>query len=392
MLSIIWRILLVVCDYRAMWRFVTRRPCADVVIITNVRDDEERKRFFGPRNPESGHISGPRFYLDGVSARVRGINSSAAEILTVEGRRLAQAQFISACEWAEKQGAKVVLLAASTKRLFGRDGAVLKERFPNLLFTIGDNGTAQMLWADTERALKTAQLDRRLAKILVVGPYGILGSFMTRQLLKAGYQVTGYGPNEAALADIAAELDFPVTTRMDDIGKTDAVIACTHSTAAKLGIASVAHLRRRQRKLLVVDVSEPANLDRRVYKICRNEVIRQDAGNAYSPRLVHVLGPITWNMLMLSRGVVFGCFAESIALFHAIHVRGKTDLAQEDWFTVDPLHIDMVGEAFRAVGFEPPAPRCFGKSVDSFDLDYTPPAPIIDNRIATSVPSTAGGR
>jgi predicted amino acid dehydrogenase len=360
------------CDWRGWLRWVTGRPMVDVVFITNLRDEAERQRYFGSWVPRDGHANGPRVYLDGVAGRVRGIYVTAEEMLTKEGRRKAQQQFIAACEWAESKGAKVVLLAASTKRLFGRDGKTLQQHFPNLLFTIGDNGTAHMLWADAHRALLKATLIPKRTRVLVIGPYGILGNHMTQRLLKTGYEVIGFGANEAALAETAEQYGIAVASRIQDIAPVDAVVACTHSAAAKLSPACVAHLQKPGRKLLVIDVAEPANLDIDAYAACRNQVIRQDAGTAYSSRLSYVLGPISWRMLMLNRGVVFGCFAEAMTLYHAIYQLGQTQLADIDWFVVNDANTAQVAAAFAGMGFTPPPPNCFGVPVKSFDLHTDP--------------------
>jgi hypothetical protein len=130
----------------------------------------------------------------------------------------------------------------------------------------------------------------------------------------------------------------------------------------------VAKLRQGQRKLLVVDVSEPANLDIDAYATCRNDVVRQDAGNAFAPDLHYVLGPISWKMIMLSKGTVFGCFAEAMALFHSIHHNGEVALAERDWFQVDSDGMETLEALFADIGFTVPYPRCFGRPVLGFDL------------------------
>lgn len=387
MLSNLWRLLLALFDLRALARLLTGRPTVDVVFITNLRDEAERWRFFGGWLPPQGHADGPRIYLNGVAGRVRGIYVTAEEMLAKEGRKKAKQQFIAATEWAERHGARVVLLAASTKRLFGRDGRELKERFPNLLFTIGDNGTAHMLAADVFRALAAARLPPRGvcagARILVIGPYGILGEHMTRELVQAGYRVVGYGANTAELAETARQFGIQTESNIDAVGKVDAVVACTHSQAAKLSPACVAKLRRPERKLLVVDVAEPANLDMDSYARCRHWVVRQDAGNAYAQGLRYVLGPLSWSKLLLSRGVVFGCFAEALTLYHAIYHNARVELAGEDWFAVDIRRQAAIAAAFAEAGFSVPLPRCFGKKAGSYELALPAAA---QRRYGTSTP------
>jgi len=379
MLSNLWRFFVALFDFRAMARVLTGRPAIDVVFVTNLRDEADRYRYFRGLVPPLGHAAGPRMYLKGVAARVRGIYVTAEEMLTKDGRKKAKQQFIAATEWAEQRGARVILLAASTKRLFGRDGAELKKRFPHLLFTIGDNGTAQMLRTDVFRALKESHLSPGKAKILVIGPYGILGTCITRELVQAGYEVIGYGHNETALAEVAGEFGIRTASTIAAVGKVDAVVACTHSTPSKLTPQCVDTLRRGNRKLLVVDVSEPANLDIDAYAQCRRVVVRQDAGNAFAPDLHYVLGPVSWKMIMLSRGTVFGCFAEAMTLFHSIHRKGDVALADRDWFQVTADGMETLGALFAKIGFTVPYPRCFGRPVLGFDLE-------MDQRPATQSP------
>ena len=71
---------------------------------------------------------------------------------------------------------------------------------------------------------------------------------------------------------------------------------------------------------------------------------------------------------MLSRGVVFGCFAEAMTLYHAIYQDAQLELAGQNWFVVDDTRMAQIQAAFAEVGFTAPAPRCFGKAVRNFDL------------------------
>ncbi|MDT8997902.1 hypothetical protein RQP53_01280 [Paucibacter sp. APW11] len=373
MLATLWRALLAVCDVRRALRLLTDKPRLDVVFVTNIRDEAERRRFFSASANRMQHASGPRMHLGGVAAQVRGINFTAEEMVSREGRKKAKLVFIEAVKWAEAQGARVVLLAASTKRLFGRDGAELKALFPKLVFTIGDNGTAQLLCADIDRAIEQSGLKRLRPRILVIGPYGILGSAVSRHLMKAGHEVVGFGSTPKLLNDFAAETGMKVCHELREAGHFDMVVACTHSAEAKLTLEQVQWLRRAQRKLLVVDVAEPANLDAPTYARCRSAVLRQDAGNGHSPLLRYVAGPLSWSKLQLSRGTVFGCFAEAMALYHAIYREHSPVALTRDWFVVDERNTALVREAFASLQIGLPAPHCFGRPVHSFDLKQQRP-------------------
>lgn len=370
-LANLWRLACAIADWRAMWRWLNGQPAIDVAIITNVRDEDERYRFWGSCVPTGGHSSGARIYINGVAGRVRGIYVTAEEMLTKQGRQKAKMQFVNAVQWAEKRGAKVVLLAASTKRLFGRDGAVLKGMFPNITFTIGDNGTAQLLCDDIDHALAEADLAKKKSRILILGPYGILGTAVTEHLSDKGYKLLGFGSNQYALDELAKLHPIEPHYEFDKLTDVDAVVCCTHSPDAKLTPEAIARLTKPYKKLLVIDVAEPANLDKNTYNEVQPHVVRQDAGNAQSEALTYVLGSFSSRMLHLKSNVVFGCFAEALSLHHGIYRNHNHRLLTQDWFQVNNINRSLINEEFTSLGVTTPTPLCFGEKVPSFNLEQT---------------------
>lgn len=367
LLADLWRGIVHLADWRSLWRLLTGRPSIDVAIITNVRDEQERWLFWGSRIPREGHTNGARIHLDGIAGRIRGLYVTAEQLYTKQGRQIARQQFINAVSWADRRGARVVLLAASTKRLFGRNGTELRKMFPHITFTIGDNGTALMLCQDVLRALRLSRLAPG-SRILVAGAYGILGTEVTRFLLEQRYEVVGFGTNGTLLADFSRQFPIELHSGYAAAGKVDAVIACTHSREAKLTRESVEQLRRPCRRLLVVDVAEPANLDAETFGTCQHVVTRQDAGNARAASLRFVLGGISSRMLDLPDRTVFGCFAEAMALYHGIYREQRRPLAERDWFQVNADNIALIEPEMASLGFAPPAPHCFGQPVSDFNL------------------------
>jgi predicted amino acid dehydrogenase len=288
---------------------------------------------------------------------------------TESGRDQARKLFINACEWAEKKGARVILLAAGTKRLFEGRVEELKDHFPNLIFTIGDNGTTLILESETLEVLKRANLSRR-AKIAVLGPYGFLGERMLKALLFHGYNVVGIGANLKRLSEIKRKYNIPVFSSFHEATQVDAVVACTHSDKVRITADNVDFLRKIDKKLLVVDVAEPSNLKKSEFKKVADKVIRIDSGNAYSPKLKYVLGVISYKIIRLSQGVTFGCFAETLAIAKALR-QGKV-MNGIDWFSVTDSNIEIVKNLFEesdGKGFQTPSPRSYGKLVKNFNLD-----------------------
>ena len=359
-----WRFLIAVADWRHLLRSLRGKPTIDVVCISNMRDHVDKVRYRGRREYPQGHFAGAKYWLDGIAAQTRGIDTTTDELLTAHGRRKAREQFISATEWAVEQGAKVVLLAAATKRLFGHGGADLKRMFPSVLFTIGDNGTVLLLLREIQRTVeKWVKKDSRIA---ILGPYGFLGEHVTRYLSGKGYTVIGAGPNVAGLKRIQADYGVSICSTLQEMGKVDAIVACTHSKTIRLDSQLANSMRRNGKRLLVLDVAEPPNLTNAEYNNCRSIVVRQDAGNAYSPRLKYVLGALSYRMFRLSRGVTFGCFAEAMSL--AAGLKNGENVKGIDWFEVTEANMQIINRLFDNCSFRVPSPRCFGMPVKDFNL------------------------
>lgn len=128
-----WRFCQKIADCRTHLRKITVQPLLDAVFISNMRDEVDRKRFISKWEPSFGHFDGPRYWMNCIVAQNRALNCVTEDLLTSHGRKKAKEQFIAATEWAQERGAKVVLLAAALKRLFGEDGKALTERFTAFL-------------------------------------------------------------------------------------------------------------------------------------------------------------------------------------------------------------------------------------------------------------------
>lgn len=375
MLAHMWRFLVALCDLHTWWRLVCRQPIVDVVCISNMRDVEDRKRFLGNWTPPEGHFNGPRYWFTNLIIRVRAIDAvfpllrgsldgspGVTKREEANARTKAKGLFEHAAEWAQRNGACVVLLAAATKRFYGGSTAeALKRKFPRMLFTIGDNGTALLLYMEVGRALVAAGLSKADAKICVIGPTGFLGSVIVSRLFKEGHNVVGLSSSNERVSRSLV----PTFTRFEDVGKVDLVVSCTHAVHLRLTRERIGTLRKGGRKLIVIDVSEPSSLTYDEYGRSSDIVVRQDAGNAFSPKLAYVLGPISYLLLRSSRGITFGCFAEAIVLAAELKA-GGAEVRNRDWFVVSEENMAIVEKLFEKHGFSVPSPRCFGKPIKSF--------------------------
>ncbi len=369
----IWRFFLAITDWRTIIRRISRQSTVDVVFISNLRDNTDQKRSLGLWHPDCGHFNGPRYCINGVGGRIRILDITTKDLTTKNGRRKAKKYFIDATQWAQDRGAKVILLAASTKRLFGENATQLKKLFPNLIFTIGDNGTLFVLKGETIRALKKANLKPGYCRIGVFGYYSFLGRVIVQTLTEKGYNIIGAGPNAPTLERVGAKYKIDTCQTFTEMGKVDAVVACTHSEKICLNKENVELIRKSGKKLLVIDVAEPSNLRHQEYQKCRDVVIRQDAGNAYSPKLKYILGLISYRRLRLTKGITFGCFAEALSIASQIkQIEGDENIKKIDWMRVNEENMTVISEVFKQDGFTLPSPRCFGRRVKSFDLNLRP--------------------
>jgi len=326
LLAVSWRFFVAIFDWRTILRRIKGQPIVDAVFITNMRDKTDRQRYLGLWCPKNGHFNGPRYWINGVAGRTRALDITTEDLTTSEGRKRTKRYFFNATQWAQDNGAKVILLAASTKRLFGENGTEVKKLFPNLIFTIGDNGTFLLLREETLRALRNANLKPGYCRIGILGPYGFLGEMMVQTLIEKGYDTIGAGPNISALERIAGKYGIEACQTFAEMGQVDAIIACTHSDKIRLNAENIELVRRPNKKLLVIDVAEPSNLKYREFQKCKDVVVRQDAGNAYSSNLKYVLGPISYKMFRLTQGVTFGCFAEALSIASEIKQREEVEV------------------------------------------------------------------
>lgn len=355
-------------DRRRIARTVSGKTPIDVGMIANLRDmtDVRNLGYHGRTPPDS--LPWVRMYLDRIGAQMFMIGSVSVDLLSREGIRKAQTQFLKATEASVRLGARVVALTAGTKRLFGRDASELKGRFPGVLFTIGDNFTALTLREEVIRVRRlTGLADTGRPRILIIGPSGHLGKATLSFLLSEGMSdVVCLGSDEGRANNISREFGIEVCTRFEDVGPVDMVVACNHVEGMRLRPDRVGLLRRPgSRPLVLVDVCEPYNMDEEAFAASEGSVIRFDA-NAYSVRLRFVLGRIAASNLRLAPGVVWPCFAESMIL--AKYAGGNPALSGADWMNVTPGNQQLLRPYFGKDFGLPIQPLNFGKEVTDNDI------------------------
>ena len=347
-----------------------RRGPLDMAMISNYRDQVDVRKFgFWSVKGLPDVLSWVRYVWEGkYKARLFMIGSLTEDIggddATPGTIKRASDQFMKAVETATGLGAKTILYAAATKRLPIWDE--LNKKYPGVVFTLGDNFTGLLLGEGILDAFKRTGLNPKNSRILIIGPYGLLGSVALTYALKSGAEVIGLGnPRRFGLLQkLQTKFGIGICTNFEEAGKVDMVVACNSAPRSQLTSERVELLRKTGCRLIVIDPNEPANMSPELFRDSVGKVIRLDSGNGFSSRLVHILEPVTPWLLRLYGGITWGCFAETFIISAHPTLRGI------DWLGVFPKNIEIVRK-FLGDGegqFALPQPTCFNRPVESFEL------------------------
>ena len=364
----VFKIALEVMDFGAWERRLTGKPVFDVVFVSNYRDEQDVKAFGHKGKTLPDVMSWIRICLGDSRGLLRMIGSLTGDLVHRDGIKKGRDQFIAAIDGPIKGGARLVLFGATTKRLFGKGCERLKEIYPDVVFSNGDNNTEITLQDETMRIMGLTGMIDANPHILIIGPSGFLGSGMIPFLRDKGFDVKCIGTDAERAAKAAEEYLVPVYTSFDEVGPVDLVVACNPAEPVRLTPERMDKIRNPERMLVVVDVCEPYNLSKAACSAYHNKVLRFDA-NSYSPDLHYVLGNISGGILRLGKDILWGCFMEALILSVALRSNNQSvrdEVMKGDWMNVTPENQKrlrwMIGQLGIRVGL-PPIPVNFGKPV-----------------------------
>lgn len=275
--------------------------------------------------------------------------------------KLAQKLFVQAVDRAVAKGAKVILLAANTKSIFGR-GDTARERlaklYPGIVFTLGDNLTAAFINETIEKATEKNRLDREEANTLIVAPRGLLGR-SSAHFVTQGLRFTNvwglFNPNDgiAVASHNAEEIGIrPAVSFSDLAGKIDMVVACGAQSYYELTPSVIKLIKRPKSHLIVVDPCEPANVREETLSAMDHQLLYYKAGNGYNLKLKYILGKQAARVLGMEENLFWGCFSETFVLAHAL--ARDPSLKDQDWFAVVPEKIELMKRWAHVLGFRLP--------------------------------------
>jgi hypothetical protein len=347
----------------------------DVLCISNYAADSSmlRRATLSQGDFIDGSFLPPFYYSVGdIKGAIILINSSNKDLMSPKGRKLAKEHFIKALDYATKINPKVVvLLAAGLKRLFGKEieaeignitdisGNVvnikqtLRDRYPDVLFTNGDNGTSFLLIEEVKKIMEKAGIAKNFGKVGILGA-GLLGTDVLNYLLSQNLndnQINIVSLYSSEVKESIGSRKINVFEDLKDIETNiDLMICCTSNKLLSADMVDVLGVK------YVLDVSVPPAFVEDEYFKTKN-IHRQDSGNAYNPDLKYYFDP---DILDLSPYNMFGCFAEATSLAYNYDEK----FFEIDLFTVNDKTKKIVSVLFEKANFSThPRPLCFGREV-----------------------------
>lgn len=305
-MSDIYRYGAAVVDWRGNWRRFNGMSQVDVACITNF-ETPYQKNFIGLGNKDCA--DGLRYSINGTLGRYVLINSDAQGMMRSQGRLVAKQQLKDAIEYSSLKGARVILFAAATKRLLAEaELTEIQRQYPQITFTIGDNGTVLLLLADIKHTIERYKV-KRDEKVLLIGPNGFLGSAVKSQLQKDGY----------TNIHCASYRDAKPFEGAEDIRL---VVACSHHNKLRLKQKLLERITS-DKGVVVVDVCKPDNLTDAEYHKCEKSglnIIKIRSGMVYNQGLKYTFelaARFVLEQLSLRPRMLYACFGEATILAQA---------------------------------------------------------------------------
>lgn len=313
------------------------------------------------------------------------LNSFPQEFLFKNGIIKARRQFLQALKYVvESLEVQIVLFAASTKRLFGKEielrvnwdgnlddtGFTLRELYPEILFTNGDNGTAAILNFEIDSILQKTDIISQNNAVIING-LGLLGLDTLEYLLENNLkddQIIIISNHTKDLKELVQNRQINVFSsipdiEIDEIDRIRAIVNCTHNPTSLITAENLKCIQNGQ-SIHVIDVAVPYGFPEEEFIKCKN-VYRQDGGNAYVENgLEFFFNP---EICGLTENVLYGCFAETIALSSYLKENPEEIefVRNLDLFNVNTKTKNFVKGLFEKYGIGiSPVPYSFNKKIE----------------------------
>lgn len=249
---------------------------------------------------------------------------------TLEGNKKGRAALPGAVEYLHQRGAEIIDFAASTKRLPENNGQVMKKKYPDTIFTIGDNATSISLLSVIASSYQNLNFNPDKDSAACMGD-GFMGRTALNYMLSKDcvnlVLISRHGNN---LPDVVRRVEL-----VDEISSgTKLFFSCAHN-----------HLVRPESfKLLlnsdaiIIDVAAPFGINQDVYSQLPETVNLLHSGSFFLEKIQYQFPANILSFPLV--GYWYGCFTEAVMLMLA--KKDGVDLQPFDFFGINPESSQLI--------------------------------------------------
>ena len=307
-------------------------------IIANSTSPENRVELIEELGqPENGFFAPLKFNYKALSGAIIPLDIQPQDVFHLSGVRKARKALIGAVDYLAAKGVQVICLAASTKRLAGKSGELLKSRHPGITFTIGDNATNISFKNLIRHGIQSADFNKETDVAACMGG-GFLGAEAVNCLLQEGCKnIVMVSEYQQSFAN-----EISIVTAPDALPNgVSLFVSCTH----KYNLQANA-LRCLKENATIIDVAVPAGVGQPLFDSLSPKVVRYNAGDFYLRDLRYRFQPGILSIPV--KEVWYGCFTEAVLLGIA---RNQGDrLENYNFFEINAINENLINRYLKNEG------------------------------------------
>ncbi|MFA5131684.1 MAG: hypothetical protein WC467_04740 [Patescibacteria group bacterium] len=277
-------------------------------IIANSTSASNREELIAELGPPENGFFGPLEATYGdLNIAIIPLDIQPNDPTTIEGNKKGRAALPGAVEYLIHRGAEIIDFAASTKRLPANNGREMKEKYPDTVFTIGDNATSISLLSVIANSYQNLRFDPKSGSAACMGD-GFMGrtalNFMLEKKCENLVLISRHGNN---LPSAVRRVE-----KVDNINPgTQMFFSCAHNHL----VEPEAFRRLLDPASIIIDVAAPFGISQAVYSELPKTVELFHAGSFFLEKIKYQFPPNILSFPLV--GFWYGCFTEAVMLMLA---------------------------------------------------------------------------